>query len=231
MLIGHSAQAVTYDSKLNPDKLAELAQRDEFKSVCQVNGASGVLIAPNAILTARHVVRGRGKKTWAKNGGRALKIDRIVEHESVDIAILILAEPIKDIPATPIYRGEAEVGMTVWKVGYGLWAPLVQGHRKMLKRGVVPRAITNNIYEANQNDVYYKYDPDGAGHTEFEGGTAPGDSGGPLYAEVDGKWFVVGVTSGPRNGFYADARLSTKAAWIDDSIRGDASDPTPKVAK
>ena len=65
--------------------------------------------------------------------------------------------------------------MTVWKVAYGLWAPLVPGHHKILKRSPFPRAITNNIYEANENDVYYKYDPDGPGHTEFEGGTDPGD--------------------------------------------------------
>jgi len=214
-LLSPISQAVTYHAELDPDTLAELAKRPEFASVCRVNGASGVLITPNAILTARHVLRDNLEKNWAKINERSLVIESVTGHPDTDFGIILLKEPVTDIQPTPIYRGNDEVGMTVWKVAFGRWAPLVKGHRDMLKRARVPRAITNNIFNATEHDLHYRYEPKGPGHTKYEGGTAPGDSGGPLYAEIEGKWMVVGVTKGPRKGFYADARISTKAEWID----------------
>lgn len=212
--------AITYDEKLDPKDLVELAKRKEFESACQVNGASGVLVAPKVVLTARHVISKKMAKNWVKLDGKKREIEKVKVHPDVDLAVIFLKEAVKDREPTPIYRGADEVGMIVWKVGFGLWAPLVKGHREMLKRTNIAKAMTNNVFEATENELHYRYESKGPGHTEFEGGTAPGDSGGPLYAQVDGKWVVIGVTTGPRKGFYADCRLSTKAAWIDETIEG-----------
>lgn len=43
---------------------------------------------------------------------------------------------------------------------------------------------------------------------------------GHCMPEVDGKWIVIGVTSGFRRGVYEDCRLSTTAAWIDRMVAG-----------
>ncbi|MEM9983895.1 MAG: trypsin-like serine protease [Bacteroidota bacterium] len=65
---------------------------------------------------------------------------------------------------------------------------------------------------------------------EFEGGTVEGDSGGPLFVQIDGRWQVIGILSGGatepvrrhRDGDYGDisifTRVSTAWEWLE-SVR------------
>ncbi len=102
----------------------------------------------------------------------------------------------------------------------------------------VPAYISDNIFRAmsnrigvdsivsppppvDANYVYYDFDgpptlpSGGRATTLYEGGTAPGDSGGPLYMFENGRWWVIGVTTGPATGFYRDARVSTAITQIE----------------
>ncbi len=65
---------------------------------------------------------------------------------------------------------------------------------------------------------------------EFEGGTVEGDSGGPLFVQIDGQWLVIGILSGGatepirrhRDGDYGDisifTRVSTAIQWIESEL-------------
>ncbi len=65
---------------------------------------------------------------------------------------------------------------------------------------------------------------------EFEGATVPGDSGGPLFMNIDGSWQVVGILSGGANEPYSGhetsdygdisvyIRVSQNIQWINDIV-------------
>jgi len=80
---------------------------------------------------------------------------------------------------------------------------------------------TSNIYSTDFDDPE---DPNGPSNifgqtpalqlpmvSAFEGTTAPGDSGGPLLAMVDGEWVIAGVLSGGRSGF--NSRYGDISFW------------------
>jgi hypothetical protein len=213
-VLGLSAHGSGYVPTSTAEQRAALAMRKEFKGVCRVNNGSGVFIAPNAVLTAKHLFTQAKSQRSVSLDGRKLKVAAVHKKMWADLAVVILSEPVLDVVPTPIYRGNNELGMTVWKVGYDDWRPPGD-----LRPRTFPRVFTNDISKVSEKYLFYKFDMSGSGHTEFEGVNGPGDSGGPLYANVDGTWFVVGVTSISGMDFNADIRVSTKAEWIDEAIR------------
>lgn len=83
------------------------------------------------------------------------------------------------------------------------------------------RAMTQHIYSTILGEgsiipqhIYYNYNNPGVTNpseyaTFYEGGTGPGDSGGPLYVYSRGRYFNASVVSGPQDGSYRNSRLST----------------------
>lgn len=227
------ALAVMYNRDTGDTKSRELANLPPFSSRANIPGCTAVLIAPNVLLSASHCVNyaasGTVNATW---NGQTLTGAAFTTIGADHVLIVTASDFTGTLgKMTAPYSGTAENNRLVWKVasggngviGYGGTGPFYDG---------IFRAMTNRIEVNNvatpPNPVttdYLYYDNDGPpsrpsrATTLYEGGTAPGDSGGPLYMFEGGRWYVIGVTSGPDAGYYRDGRVRTDLAQIE-SITG-----------
>lgn len=209
-----------------------LANLPPFTSRANLSGCSAVLIAPNAILSAAHCTNyastGTVTATWNGQTRSGSVFTRIGE----DHLLVITGTPFTGTlgKMTAPYSGSSENGRLVWKVGSGGNGVLGFGSSGPFYDGIF-RAMTNRIEVNNvasppnpvtSDWLFYDYDgppskPQSVSRptTWYEGGTAPGDSGGPLYMFENGRWFVIGVTSGPDAGYYRDGRVRTDMGQIE----------------
>lgn len=223
------ARSIMYNRDVGDQLSQELASRIEFDSKARMGGCSAVLIAPDAALSAAHCVgyqeTGKVGITW--NGQS--QSGTFWKHPQVDLIVVKLDGAFDKAEVTPPYAGREEEGRQVWKVGQGGNGVLGPGGTPP-KYDNVFRAMSNRIEvdrkekisAVTETEIRYDFDgppsePYTSTGTEFEGGTAPGDSGGPMYMrEKNGKLFVIGVTSGPRDNYYADGRVSTCVPFIEE---------------
>ncbi len=218
-----------YNRDTGDEKSRELAKRPEFASAARMGGCSAVLIAPDAALSASHCVRGKETGRVAISWKGQNRGGEFWSHPTVDLMVIKLDSAFDAAKTTPPYTGRDEAGRLVWKVARG-GSELLEPGAKPFKSDGKYRAMTNrievdnvpNVPAVTETELHYEFDgppskPYRSSWTPYEGGTAPGDSGGPLYMEQsDGQWFVVGVTSGPRKGFYADGRVSSCIPFIEE---------------
>ena len=199
-----------------------------FNSTCRVivrnssgnvtEVGTGVLIADRWVLTARHLF---GTNSDPANltcqfepfpgGSRTGKISVNYSTRNPDIALIQLASDAPAwVPRVPPYQDSDEVtgGWVFTKVGYG-------GIDSAGSQANVRRACTNNYYQESNDWVDFQRDASGADKTQWEGGTAPGDSGGPAFLLKNGIWFVSSITNGAvADVGFRQVRVSTRMAWI-----------------
>jgi len=88
-----------------------------------------------------------------------------------------------------------------------------------------PNGNKNSLVSGNLGFNYFQdYSYAGKGDSSphphpLEGSAVPGDSGGPVFAKIDGKWTVIGLTShGSITSDYGDVGFSTRVSvhseWI-----------------
>jgi hypothetical protein len=227
----------------------------DFKAYGDVVGAGSTLIAPRWLLTAGHVAREIGPyNAVATVNGRQVAIDRVIFHPEYvkaglrgrsDLALLRLAEPVRDVEPIPLYRAKDEAGQVVTFIGRGRTGT---GETGPTGEDGKLRGATNRLERADETSVYFEFDsPETA--TDLEGISGPGDSGGPALLKVKGKLAVAGVSSaniGNGKGLcrYGTtevyARVSTALEWIEETMRmapestlawtfSPASEPWPKT--
>ena len=228
---------VMYNRDTGSSKSVSLANLPPFASrAMAAGGCSAVLVAPNVVLCASHCTSyaAGGTTTIAWNGQS--RGGAVFTEIGADHIVVVTDTPFTGTlgKMTAPYAGSGEGGRLAWKVGQG-------GHGVIGYGGTGPfydstfRAMTTRIEVDNvasppaavsSNWLYYDFDgpptrPQSATRptTFYEGGTAPGDSGGPLYMFENGRWYVIGVTSGPDAGYYRDGRVRTDMAQIE-SITG-----------
>ena len=194
---------------------------------------SGTLISPTKVLTAAHVVDENGDlriddpaqiKRIVFGVQRNLPSFLVPNVASVainpaykgglsgfDLAVLTLKSPIFGVMPSKLSSARA-VGLRGAMVGYGYQGT---GLRDGLA-GASDKLAAYNMISAYSNNTYLTdfdspitnkstYSP--AGPLYYEGTTAPGDSGGPLYADFGaGNWRVVGVLNGGFNQKGPDSR-------------------------
>lgn len=211
-----------------------------FPAVCLINpGAAGTLIAPQWVITAGHVGEGlilTQSKPLLEFAGRQYAIQEIFVHPcgvnppAHDMALFKLAKPVPDVTPLELYRGRNESGQVAFIVGLGYQGTGRTGPVQHDSWDKVRRAATNVVESADEFWITFVFDPPPNG-TDLEGIGGPGDSGGPSVIEVDGTYYLIGISSGGSdknkdgiNGTYGDwdrhSRVSTEIPWIEATMAG-----------
>lgn len=232
------ALAVMFNRDTGDTKSRSLAQLAPFssKAILTGGGCTAVLIAPDTALSASHCVNyaasGSTSVTW--NGQTRSGTFTTI---GADLIVVKLSSAFTGTAGkmTAPYSGTTESGRLAWKVAQGGYGVLGIGSTgpfyDNVFRAMSTRIEVNNVASppnpVTANYLYYDFDGPpssptaGRATTLYEGGTAPGDSGGPLYMFENGRWWVIGVTSGPDAGYYRDGRVRTSIGQIE-SISGHA---------
>lgn len=206
-------------------------QKNQFPSVGVVGSrlyggyASGTLISSVHVLTAAHVaelMRGPSDGTF-EVGGQVCRTTQIYVHPQYDrrtgandIAVLQLERPVLDVEPSLIYRGTPQPGDELIIVGFGAGGTSETGSDGTFGTKLVG---TTSIEEVGETLIIWTFD------NESESNTAPGDSGGPGFLEVEGELLLAAVTSAgtqPDAGL-GDIAISTRvdafADWIDSLVQ------------
>lgn len=205
-----------------------------FTGVGQLGGASCVAIAPNWVITARHV----GGTTVSFNGSNFTAVQRF-DHDEADIALLKFNVSL----GVPTYGIDfnSPLGRTVTLVGFGGTGTAGATGVTITGGAGVRRSADNVVDRANRVtfdniDFFdsWEYDLDGpTGNGTLggpalarEGGLWFGDSGGAWLVDNGGSWNLVGVNSyiddGNNNQQYSDwgdlgggVALRSYQGWIE----------------
>jgi secreted trypsin-like serine protease len=237
-----SAIAIRHDLSVTQYEQAA----EQFPAVCQVTVfGSGVLIAPQWVLTAAHV--GIVQKMLPPEAQVAMIGDQIIPIESFhvmdsrtgvnpmdpeapdDIALIKLAEPVKGIAPMPMLTQSIDTDTPCWLVGGGILSigdvGKAMGPELMQDTSRAMRAGTNTLNPSADDPKLASISfsaPDDKSATELEAGSNVGDSGGAILVMHEGAWHVAGVIShmdsksDDRIGIYEDHTFVTLAATYQD---------------
>ena len=229
-----------------PDS-AYIVDAAHYPASAKVLGTSeGILIAPQWVLTAAHVVEGVDPfSNWRVTfAGKEVAVDKIVLHPrrkkgevnpDFDLALLKLAEPVAGIVPLPLYRWDDEALQVATLIGRGGTKTGLRTESGYCDDGRMRRA-TSRIKAALEHAIFFTFDapPDG---TDLQGSAGPRDSGGPALLVRDGTTYLAGVGSmasppGSVSGVYGTldgyARVSTHREWIESTIAADPPSTLPR---
>lgn len=230
----------------------------EFPALVDMPGEGhGVLIAPQWVVTVAHAVTWQSEIKQIVINGIPRDVEGLLVHpgykapaqtlseralvtwdwtlfsvhlsSSDDIALLKLAQPVKDVAPVDIRTGDDEFGHIVTFIGKGASGTGVTGfefsdpHRTELRRA------HNKVTSAHGRWFCYVFD-NSSESLPLEGGSGSGDSGGPVLIQTEEDWQLAGLTSWvapqgttrTRPGLYGqvtcNVRLSHYGEWIESLI-------------
>jgi hypothetical protein len=236
------------------------------KVFTSTSAGSGTVIANGWwVLTAAHVVAGAPVSSISfQIGASTYTAQNVFIHPgypggplpTADIALIELSAPVAGVTPAQIYTGTNEIGKHGHSVGYGLTGTGITGFitntygTKRAMRNVIDLIILpNGASDPNGTILLSDFDsPDGTNNSlgsgssptplDLEGMGAPGDSGGPVFIEEGGVWYIAGVHSfigdpgppagnGQADARYGDilgsTRVSSYAGWINSVVPEPAS--------
>lgn len=182
----------------------------------------GVLIAPQWVITAAHVLPWHSENMQVAIGGIPRDVERVVVHpgykappqelidqamatgeavlilvllaSSDDIALVKLTQPAADIAPVAIYKSSDEPNRIVKIVGKGATGTGADGHDPKGPNRTELRRAFNTITSAHERWFCHVFD-DPSSALPLEGIGGNGDSGGPALIQVDDQWLLAGVSA------------------------------------
>jgi len=195
----------------------------DFPALVDMPGEGhGVLIAPQWVITAAHVLPWHSDLKQVAIGGISRDVERVVMHAGYarppqalidqalstgewilavvriastdDIALVKLAQPVTDVAPVAIYKDSDELGQIVKIMGKGATGTGTTGHDPGGPNRTELRRAFNTITSAHDRWFCYLFD-EPASALPLEGKTGSGDSGGPALIRVDDQWRLAGLSA------------------------------------
>ncbi|HEY0114989.1 MAG TPA: trypsin-like serine protease [Allosphingosinicella sp.] len=205
------------------------------------------LIAPQWAVTAAHCTRDAPftqamaqarPRHRVEIAGRAAFVDRVVRHPAserreggsfrhwVDLALVHLSRPVRDVTPLRLHRADDEQGLTVWLPGWGTTGTGMAGLAAPDGRF---RLAQNRVSGVQGGWLFWRFDdPSSGAALPLEGVSGPGDSGGPALVRRGGRYEILGISSSQQSGGRPEGtygviegyvRVSQFAAWINEVAR------------
>jgi hypothetical protein len=202
----HQALPIVMRHDVPEQRFIELARKyPAAVSVRPANGwgAEGTLIGPRWVLTAAHVAEGLGADAFVEAGGKSYLVERVFIHPEwqqmtmadlpYDLALLRLKLAVPGIEPALLFNGSERPGSVVTFVGRGASGTGLTGPQRENRQS---RAATNRVDKVEGAFLQFRFDgPGDPAITELEGISGPGDSGGGAFQEIDGKLYLLGISS------------------------------------
>lgn len=255
LAVSFNASAIVIRDDVDASKYR--APASGFPALADMPGEGhGVLIAPQCVVTAAHAVAWQSGIKQVTVNGVPRDVERVVMHpghkmpskklldqalatwdwtlfrvllaSSDDIALLELAEPVTDVAPVAINTDDDEFNKVIKIIGKGAVGNGATGYEFNDSHRTELRRAYNKVTSADGRWLCYIFDkPSDA--LPLEGGSASGDSGGPVLVQSDNEWLLAGLTSwsdpqssvrtpGRYGQISCNVRLSHYTDWIESVI-------------
>lgn len=199
-------------------------------------GVHGTLIAPQWVVTAGHAIFCMENGDRVKVGDQWARVEARYTHKGFelgddnDIALIKLQQPVSNVKPAKMYRWFNELNQSLWFIGSGGTGTGDEGQTVSYQQNKGKlRKAQNRVSDTSETELFFVFD-EGEDALPLEGVSGNADSGGPAYLEINGDYYLFGVSSRADSIFKGVgeygvdevySRISHHASWIDQVISGD----------